>query len=77
MHQDSTMTFLSTFKVGETRFIVTSLLHSARDMRAHNPPKQRRPEHMRGWQFETGLFTAIASGNPSDVRYLLSVKRTI
>ena len=66
--------WLYEFKVGERRYVETTLETYAHDMRIINTPLSRRPEALTGFKFSTSLFTAFGS-DPRDIRRLLCVER--
>lgn len=75
MHKRSWNTWLSTFYVGEVRYIETTLDKYPSDMRTINTPKCRRPDIMQGMSFITTLFTAVSASKAGDVRYIIAVER--
>jgi hypothetical protein len=73
-HAGSRNDWLSSFSVGERRYVDTTLAEFSAVMRAAST-RSRFPEHMKTWRFATGLFTAVAAASAADVRYLVSVER--
>jgi hypothetical protein len=68
--------WLSTFDVGERRYVETTLATYPRDMHNVNTPRSRRPVSMSGMSFSAALLTAVSARTAGDVRYLLCVERT-
>jgi hypothetical protein len=75
MARNSWNSWLLTFELGERRYVDTTIVRYAHDMRTINTPKSRRPDMMAGLEFTTQLFTAISASNAGDVRYLIAVER--
>ncbi len=67
--------WLSTFLVGERRYVETTLETYAADMRRINTPKSRRPEKLSGVEFHTTLFTCVSCRAAKDVRRLICIER--
>jgi hypothetical protein len=68
--------WLTTFAIGERRYVETTLKTYPAQMRTMNAPRSRRPESISGWEFTSILLTAVATGNAGDIRYLICVERT-
>lgn len=66
MHAGSWNEWLSTFDVGERRYVETALDAYPRAMSTINTPPSRRPENMRDWRFAAGLFTAARAYRMAD-----------
>ena len=75
MHTGSHNDWLSTFSVGERRYVETTAEGYGDDMRQHVVPSTRRPPHMRDWKFTAAVFTAVAAKPIGSVRYLLCIER--
>lgn len=75
MHKQSWNTWLSSFGIGEIRYVETNIDKYPNDMRTINTPKSRRPDSMQGMEFITTLFTAVSASKAGDVRYLIAVER--
>jgi hypothetical protein len=67
--------WLSSFAVGEVRYVETDLAHYPSDMRTINTPLSRRPASMEGMRFTASLFTAVSAKVAGDIRYLIAVER--
>lgn len=67
--------FLSTFAVGERRYVEVDFASRHHMMRTVNTPPSRRPAHMADMTFSVALYTAIAAADCGDIRYLLAVDR--
>lgn len=76
MHTGSWNEWLSTFEIGERRYVETTIDAFPRDMSTINTPPSRRPASMRDWRFAASLFTAVGAGKAGDIRYLICVERT-
>lgn len=76
MHYNSNTHWLSTFSVGEVRYIETTREEYPSKQSRFNPPPARKPEFMRDWKFSTQLFTAVAANKLGDIRYIIAVTRT-
>ena len=74
MHKGSRNSWLSSFEIGERRYVDTALGTYAYDMRAINTPRTRRPAEIKDWVFTTNLLTAVGSA-AGDVRYLICTTR--
>ena len=74
MHKGSRNAWLSSFEIGERRYIDTTLETYAHDMRTTNVPRTRRPIETKDWVFTTNLLTAVGSA-AGDVRYLICITR--
>ena len=71
----STSEWLTTFQMGETRWVETTLTGYATMQRRVNMPRSRRPDAIRQWQFETALFTAVSASKAGDIAFLVKVTR--
>lgn len=67
--------WLASFTVGEVRYLPTTLDKYNSLQRSIVIPRSRRPDRLAGLEFTTALFTAIAAGDCSDIRYLVAVER--
>lgn len=68
--------WLSTFEVGERRYVETTLARYAHTMRTVVAPRSRRPDFMSGMEFSSSLYTAISAAEAGDIRFLICVERT-
>jgi len=75
-YKGSRMNKLSQMEVGDRLYFDTTLRSYGVDMRTLNPPLSRRPDHMKGWNFRTSLFTAVSASKAGEVRLLVCVERT-
>lgn len=66
--------WLSEFRLGECRYVETTIAEYAGVMRATSG-QSRFPRGMEGYRFTALLYTAIAASNAADVRYLVRVER--
>ena len=75
-HKGSWNEWLSSFVVGERRYVETSASGYAAAMRTVIPPEARRPKSMQGMKFTESLWTAV--GTPvGNIRYLICVERIL
>lgn len=67
--------WLSTFAVGERRYVETDLQSYPNVMRTFNTPKSRRRGVVEAMVFSTSLFTAVSAAKAGDIRYIVCVER--
>jgi hypothetical protein len=60
---------------GERRYVETDL-GEYHDIQRLATLKSRRPKIMKGMEFSSMLFTAVATRHPGVIRYLVCVERT-
>lgn len=69
--------WLSTFEVGERRYVETTAEDYASTMRIANTPLSRRPEILKGKKFSGATFTAVANSKVGEVRVLVCIERVV
>lgn len=75
-HPNSWNSWLSTFELGERRYLETTLEDYASTMRTVCTPLTRRPAAIKEWEFTASLFTAVSAKPAGVIRYLICVERT-
>lgn len=66
------LAWIASFKVGERRYVETSLRRYAQDMRALVPYRRNQAAAM---VFRLNSFTAASASKLGDVRFLICVER--
>lgn len=75
MHRSSWNHWLTTFEIGERRYMDVDIEDYAHHMRTMCAPKSRRPDAIRDWEFQAQMFTAVGAQKLGEVRYLICVER--
>lgn len=67
--------WLTSFTVGERRYVETTMDAYPGKMRHLNMAHTRRPEVLQGRVYRTNLFTAVSNSKAGDTRLLICVER--